>query len=398
MSELGLPVEGPDDGHDPDRDTGRERVPTRHRAARSHRKGRGCALPGCLAAMVALAILVGGGYLALTKGVDVIKDKLAGPEDYPGPGSGQVLIEVHEGDTGTDIGNTLKSQGVVKSVQAFTDAYAANPDAQTIQVGFYEMLRQMKASDAVELLVDPDNLIENTVTIPEGLRVVDIVEVLADKTDFSKKQFEKVLDNPGPLGLPSYAAGNAEGYLFPATYAFPPKSTPTSMLKAMVDRWRQAADEADLKGAAPELGYTPEQLMIVASLVEAEARGEDMPKVARVIYNRLETEGAPTFRLLQIDASVNYGLQQDLGVALTSDQLRQDTPYNTYTRTGLPPTPIEAPGDDAIAAAAHPADGDWFFYVTVNLRTGETKFAETLEEFNRYKAEYREYCETSDAC
>jgi diguanylate cyclase (GGDEF)-like protein len=117
---------------------------------------------------------------------------------------------------------------------------------------------------------------------------------------------------------------------------------------------------------------------------------------ARVIYNRLE--GDETNGLLQIDASVNYGLQQELGVALTTEQLQQDTPYNTYTRPGLPPTPIEAPGDAAIEAAAAPTEGDWYYYVTTNLRTGETKFASTYNEFLSYKREFQKYCETSDAC
>ena len=141
---------------------------------------------------------------------------------------------------------------MVKSVDAFTDALASNEGAQSIQVGFYQLKKEMKASDAVDILVEPDNLIRNSVTIPEGLRVVDIVEILADKTDFSKKRFNKVLDSPDELGLPPYARGNAEGYLFPATYAFPPNSTPTTMLKAMVDRWKQAAEDADLEGVSED--------------------------------------------------------------------------------------------------------------------------------------------------
>jgi peptidoglycan lytic transglycosylase G len=359
------------------------------------REGRRSAA-SCVAVLVAVGLLIGGGYFAVTKGVDGIKGLFAGAEDYPGPGKGKVLVEVREGDSGGQIGNTLKAMGVVKSVDAFTDALASNEGSQSIQVGFYELKKEMKASDAVDVLVEPDNVIRNTVAVPEGLRVVDIVEILADKTDFSKKQFDKVLDSPAELGLPSYARGNAEGYLFPATYAFSPNATPTTMLKAMVDRWKQAAKDADLEGLSKKLGYSPNELMIVASLVEAEARGDDMAKVARVIYNRLE--GDETNGLLQIDATVNYGLGQDLGVGLTTEQLQQDTPYNTYTRTGLPPTPIEAPGDDAIEAATHPADGDWYYYVTVNLKTGETKFTSDYDEFTEYKAEFKHYCETSDAC
>ena len=166
----------------------------------------------------------------------------------------------------------------------------------------------------------------------------------------------------------------------------------------MVKRWRQAADDAGLEQAAKDLGYTPGELMTIASLVEAEARGDDMPKVARVIYNRLETEGEPTYGKLEIDATVNYALGRNLGVAISSEDLAVDSPYNTRKNAGLPPGPIEAPGDEAIAAAAKPADGPWFFYVTTNLKTGETKFTEDYDEFLEFKGELQEYCQTSDAC
>jgi UPF0755 protein len=365
--------------------------------SRSGRRRRGSNLKGCVAVLIAAAVVVGGFYFVLTRGVELIRDQFSSAEDFGGPGRGKVTFEVHEGDSLAAMGRNLKKQGVVASVQAFTEAAAAEPASTGIQVGFYRLQKEMPAADALEVLVEPDNILKNTVTVPEGLRVADIVDVLADKTDFSRAQYDKVLANPGGLGLPSYANGNAEGYLFPSTYDLGPKETPKSILRTMVARWQQAAEAADLEARAEELGYTPRELMIVASLVEAEAaRDADRGKVARVIYNRLE--GDETNGLLQIDASVNYGLQQELGVALTTDQLQQDTPYNTYTRPGLPPTPIEAPGDAAIAAAAAPTEGDWYYYVTTNLRTGETKFASTYDEFLGYKREFQKYCETSDAC
>ncbi|MCW2842805.1 MAG: mltG, partial [Nocardioides sp.] len=341
------------------------------------RKRRG--IKGCLAVLVALAVVVGGFYFVVTRGIDLLQSQFSSAKDFDGPGRGKLTFEVHKGDSVAEMGRNLKKAGVVASVEAFTDAAAANSDSTKIQVGFYQLKKEMHAADVVQVLVDPSNIVQSTVTIPEGLRVTDILDVLAAKTDFPRAAFQKVLDNPDELGLPDYAEGNAEGYLFPATYAFGPKETPKTMLQTMVARWQQAADDADLEGAAADLGYTPAQLMVVASLVEAEAgRAQDRGKVARVVYNRLE--GDETNHLLQIDASVNYGLQQKLGVALTTEQLAQDTPYNTYTRPGLPPTPIEAPGDAAIAAAAHPTEGDWYYYVTVNLRTGETKFAKTYDE------------------
>ncbi|MBB6629499.1 endolytic transglycosylase MltG [Nocardioides sp. KIGAM211] len=359
------------------------------------RKRRG--FKSCLAVLVALAVVVGGFYFVVTKGVDLLRSQFSSAQDFEGPGRGKVTFQVSQGDSIAQIGRDLKDKKVVASVQAFLDAANANPDSTGIQVGYYQLKKEMQAADALKILVDPGNIIKSTVTIPEGLRVKDIVALLADKTDFSAAAYNKLLANPSSIGLPDYANGNAEGYLFPSTYDFGPDATAKSILQTMVKRWQQAADDADLTGAADRLGYTPAQIMIVASLVEAEAGSDDdRGKVARVIYNRLE--GDETNGLLQIDASVNYGLQQKLGVALTTEQLQQDTPYNTYTRPGLPPTPIEAPGDAAIAAAANPTEGPWFYYVTVNLRTGETKFATTYDEFLSYKREFEQYCETSDAC
>jgi UPF0755 protein len=368
------------------------------RSHRSKKKRRGSV--GCVVAIVVMALLVAGLYLGLTKGVDWAKDFFSDPEDYPGPGKGSVLVEVVSGDSATDIAETLEEADVVASSEAFVNAAnSRSAEAARIQAGFYEMKKQMKADDALSILVDPGNVSTTTIAIPEGWRVVDIVDRLVEKTHVKRARFEKALEDSAALGLPAYAKGNPEGYLFPATYAFAPNATPASMLKAMVDRWHQAADEAGLEEAAEKLGYTPAELMTVASLVEAEGRGEDMPKIARVIYNRLENPGtAGTIGRLQIDASVNYGLNQKLGVTLTQEQRDLDTPYNTYVRSGLPPTPIEAPGDEAIAAAAHPAEGGWYYYVTVNLRTGETKFAETYDEFLTYKNEYTAYCQTSEAC
>ena len=357
---------------------------------RKRRRGRG--LKSCLAVLVALVVVVGGVAFAGSKVVGAIKDQFGSPEDYAGPGHGKLTFEVHEGDSTSAIGRNLKTHGVVASVDAFTSAAADNPKSSAIQPGFYQLKKEMKSSDVVSVLVDPSNLLKNTVTIPEGLRVEDIVATLAKDTDFSEAQFQKVLDHPDGLGLPSYAKGNPEGYLFPATYDFGPDATPKSMLQDMVVRWKQAADDADLEGASKRLGYSPAQLMTIASLVQAEGRGSDMPKIARVIYNRLT--GDETNGLLQIDATVNYAAGNQLLAVPTSEDTKIDSPYNTYQNPGLPPTPIEAPGDDALKAATNPSEGDWYYYVTVNLRTGETKFASTYDEFLRYKDELRQYCET----
>jgi len=366
------------------------------------RRKRRSRIPGCLAVLVALAVVVGGLWFGITKGVELLRDQFADPQDYAGPGRGRVVFQVEEGDSISEMGRGLKREGVVASVQAFINAAQAEPKATGIQVGYYRLQKRMPAVDALDVLVDPENILRNSVTIPEGLTVDGIVEILGKETDYSRAQYRRALDRPGTLGLPGYAKGEVEGYLFPSTYDFGPKETPRTILSAMVTRWRQSADEAGLEARAEQLGYTPHELMTVASLVEAEGRGEDMPKVARVIYNRLENPGtAGTTDRLQIDAAVNYALGREPIARLTNAQIQSvaDSPYNTYTQPGLPPGPIEAPGDAAIEAAANPASGDWYYYVTVNLETGETKFAETPEQFQRYRAELDEYCETqSDRC
>ncbi|HET6563410.1 MAG TPA: endolytic transglycosylase MltG [Marmoricola sp.] len=361
------------------------------------RRSRG-GLLSCLVVVVVVAALVGGGAFALLAGKDKLQELFAGPEDYSGEGTGEVVFEVSEGESSAAIGRNLEEAGVVKSAEAFTEAADDNSKSRGIQVGFYSLRKKMSAEAALEVLVDPANLVRNTVTVPEGLRVEDTIELLAKKTDVPLRQFKRVLESPKRIGLPPYAKGNAEGYLFPATYAFAPNADAESMLSQMVDRWRQAAKEADLEARAKELGYTPGEVMIVASLVEAEAnRPQDRGKVARVIYNRLETDA--TNRLLQIDATVNYALGRDLGLGLTAEDLQVDSPYNTRRYPGLPPGPIESPGDAAIEAAANPTPGDWIYYVTVNLDTGETKFTDDYDEFLRLKnVELAAFCDGSDRC
>ncbi len=365
------------------------------RAERSRRRG-----PGCLIALVILALLAGAAYWGVTTGIDKIQDQFSSADDYPGPGSGEVNFEVKQGDSIAEMGRGLKAAGVVASVEAFIEAAGANPESDTIQAGFYSLLKEMKASDVVNVLVNPDNIVTTNVTIPEGFTVRQIVARLVEGTGFKQADFEAALQDAQALGLPDYAKGNPEGYLFPATYDFGPNEQPADMLHDMVARWQQAATDNDLEAGAEALGYTPHEIMTIASLIEAEGRGKYRKKISRVIYNRLENpDNGLTNGLLEIDATVNYALgRDDLGLGLTAEDLEVDSPYNTRKYPGLPPGPIEAPGDDSIQAALNPADGPWLWYVTTDLKTGETKFTDDYDTFLEFKDEYEEYCETSDAC
>ena len=260
----------------------------------------------------------------------------------------------------------------------------------------------MRAADAFDVLINPANIVKNTVTIPEGLQVSQIVDRLAKETGYPAKAFEKALDDPEKLGLPAYANGNAEGYLFPSTYDFGPNDKPADMLKKMVARWQQAADDLGLEQAAADLGYTPHEIMTIASMIEAEGRGDYKPKIARVIYNRLEIDPNPAAGLPpdrrhgQLRArQARSGRADDRG-----DRLRRRLAVQHLPPEGPPAGAHRGAGRGVHQGrAATPRTGPWFFYVTANLETGETKFTDDYDEFLTYKGELQEYCETqSDSC
>ncbi|GAA4824982.1 endolytic transglycosylase MltG [Nocardioides caeni] len=353
-------------------------------AGRARKRRSGC-LPVLLVAVLFVAVLgwFGRGMIA------DVKDMFAGPEDFPGPGSGEVSMTVDPGQSIPSMGAELEELGVVASAEAFVDAANAKPD-QMIQAATFLLKKEMKAADAFAYMADPANAAAgDPVTVPEGFTVEQIVARLVDNTDFPARAFRRALADPASIGLPDYAGGNPEGYLFPATYTFGPDDKPADMLAAMVRRYEQALGDNDIEqvGASLGAGYTPEEIMTVASLVEAEGRGEDMAKIARAIYNRLELPaGGGTNGLLQIDASVLYALgtrDTDQLVAPLADVI--DSPYNTYRYAGLPPGPIGAPGEQAIQAALNPAEGDWIYWVTVDC-AGTTEFSSSLEEHNQHDA------------
>ena len=266
--------------------------------------------------------------------------------DYPGPGTGSVVFQVKDGSTSTQIGRELKSAGVVKSVDAFTSAAQDNDKSRDIQVGFYQLKKQMKASDALDVLVDPNNLMQARVVVPEGARVRSIVKTIVAKTHISRQALTKALTDPATIGLPAEAKGNPEGYLFPATYSVPPGESAVQLLRQMVDKTVENEKLLGLQAKAAKLGYTPEQILTVASILEYEAnRNEDYPKVARVLYNRLD-QGLP----LQLDSTVAYVSGRSGDVWTTAAERANSSAYNTYAHTGLPPGPIGSPGDETSTA------------------------------------------------
>lgn len=307
--------------------------------------------------------------------------------DFEGTGTGSVTVTIPEGATGTDIARILAENGVVKTDKAFIEEFSADARAASIQPGTYSLKKEMSASAALSALLNPTSKEEMKVTIPEGFTKQQVFERLASVLGVSVEEVRAAASDPNAIGLPAEAGGDLEGWFAPLTYTLEPGMTAEQALAAMVS---ERVIELQQIGV-PQAQW--KELLTKASIIEREAnRAEDYPKVARVIENRLVDVDNVNGRL-QMDSTVLYGLGRTGGVP-TQAELDQDTPYNTYKNQGLPPGPIGNPGEAAIKAALQPADGSWLYFVTVDLNTGETRFATTLEE---HEANIQAFAEWSAA-
>lgn len=339
--------------------------------------------------IVALVLVAGAGYVVqsiLGNSLFGGSDARAKVEDYQGPGRpGAPTIVINAGDTGAAMGATLEQAGIVATADAFRKAFEANPDAAAIQPGTYQLLLEMRAEDAVRSLLDPKSRVSMKVTIPEGFTAEQILSRINEVTLVSVDELRAAAADPAAIGLPAEAGGNIEGWLFPSTYQVEPNTPAAGILAPMVAK---TVEVLTARGVPQDQWET---VLNKASLVEEESANDaDRPKIARVIENRLE-QGWP----LQIDATLVYALGKP-GTELTKAELDDaSNPYNSRVLGGLPPTPIASPGVPSIEAVLAPAEGDWMFWVTVNLDTGETKFATTSDEFKEYKAEYQAWLEAN---
>lgn len=335
----------------------------------------GCAV--LLAFVVLAGALGGGGYV----GYQYYENHIAAAPDYVGNGTGSVTVYIPDGATVAQIGNILKNNGVVKSVEAFTAA----ANGASIQGGSYTLRQQMSAAAAVTLITSPSA--QNALVIPEGWRATQIYAALDKYLGLASGTTANAAKGSG-LGLPSYAGGNPEGFLFPSRYSISKSSKPADALAAMVGQAQSEYGADDLQARAQALGETPYQIIIIASLIQAEAKQpQDFGKVSRVIYNRLQQQMA-----LDFDSTINYAKGRSTLHTTTADTL-YPSPYNTYLHKGLPPGPIDNPGHQAIEAALNPTSGNWLYYVTV--KPGDTRFTasyavqqQNVAAFNRYQQEH----------
>jgi len=229
------------------------------------------------------------------------------------------------------------------------------------------------------------------VLIPEGETRLQIAQIAASDGltgSYHAASRRSALLNPAHYGAPPNTP-DLEGFLFPATYEMNPGANVSQLVDEQLIAFRQRFGASEIR-RAHELGVTPYELLTVASMIEREAQtSHDRPLIAAVIYNRLHL-GMP----LGIDATIYYAVELQQNIAtytgeLTEAQLHIDSPYNTRTHTGLPPTPISNPGLASIEAAAHPAHVSYLYYVAAADGCGEQAFSTSESAFERNVAAYR---------
>ncbi len=329
-----------------------------------------------IAVLVVAVALIAVAVIVVARGVNGL---FGGNPDYTGDGTGTVVVHIQSGSSLADIGNTLENDGVVESVGAFTDAASANSKATRIGPGYYRLHQHMSAASAIALLLQPSSLVQSTVVIPEGFTAADITSRIAADTNISSTALQAALKDPSSLGLPSWANGHVEGLLFPATYSFAPGTSATQALSQMIARFNQEAATLHLKQASKAVGLSEYDAVILASIVQNEGKVlTDYPKIAEVFLNRMHNKMP-----LGSNATLAYVLHR---APTTYSDLHTDSPYNTEFKPGLPPTPINSPGEAALQAVLHPTKGPWLYFVTLPP-DGRAAFATTEAGYKQLEAE-----------
>ena len=285
----------------------------------------------------------------------------------------EVIIDIPKGSTGSQIAALLLENKVIKSSEAFFRVAVGDKRSEKIAPGNHRISQNISARQALEQLLDPDR-IPNLIRIYEGNWKSEIVSELV-AYGFDKQQVNKALMQ---VVLPK-GFKDSEGLLFPAQYSFSKGTSALQAVQAMVDRF--TAEPVAQQLLLGDDKFTASELLTIASIIQAEGGEMDFTMVSQVIQNRLKI-GMP----LQMDSTVHFVKKLRGQIFLSSQSTLINSPYNTYKKYGLPPGPIGSPGVAAMTAALQPASGDWLYFVTV--APGDTRFTESFDEFNTWKALY----------
>lgn len=328
-------------------------------------------------------LFAAGSTLWGTYGDSILKKLGMVDNDYEGPGTGETVVTIYEGEIGGDIAVTLADAGVVKTSDAFYDLLLKSPPVEFLP-GSYSLKAEMSSKAALKALQDPDNKMEFAAALREGLTVEQSLELLAAGTGIPLEKFTEATKDLSYYDLLE-GVDSLEGWLFPANYEFEVDSSPQEIIAVLVNKQKSVLDSFDVAEKDRQ------RVLTHASIVQKEAGViSDFSKVSRVIHNRLDDS-----MKLGMDSTAQYGMgeEHDGSVWSSDEALADDNAWNTYVIEGLPVGPIANPGEDAIDAALNPEPGDWLFFVVSPGGTGESTFTTNKEDHDVAVSEYREWCE-----
>lgn len=325
------------------------------------------------------AVLLGVQFLKPILGLDKVKD-------FPGPGTGSVVVTVQPGSGPAAVASTLEKQDVIADSATFLKAFAAT--GGSLHPGDYTFKKEMTSAAAAQILTGSSNDKVIYFALSAGMRVGESLDAIAQAASVNRKDIDALNAKPGDFGLPAKAK-TLEGYLAPGEYRFPVGTSAKDILTKLVSTTLDTLKTAGVTD--PDKQY---DVLTVASIVQAEGGQADYGNVAGAIYNRLKPN-AETNGLIQSDATVTYGLGKKSYHITDSEKADGSNPYNTYQHAGLPAGPIGSPGTKALNAAANPTPNNYLYWVTVNLDTGETKFSSTYAQHQVYAKQYEQWCQAN---
>ena len=299
------------------------------------------------------------------------------------PGKDKVQVSVVKGDTLSSVSDKLDQAGIIGNATLFKLEARMGGQSADIKPGKYTFSSKDGIDEIMKKLTAGEAVPTFSITIPEGLTIEQTADVVAQNSDISAEEFKKAASQTdyGYAFLEDPAVKSTEGYLFPKQYEFEKGTTARQVVNRLLEQYLIETEGLDVAGAKKRLNLSEHELVTVASLIEREsANPKERPVIASVIYNRIR-QGMP----LQIDATIQYARGKPKE-ALSLQDLKIDSPYNTYENPGLPPGPIASPSRESLQAAIEPAETDYVYYV-LKANNQEHFFTNNYNEFLQAKAE-----------
>ena len=328
--------------------------------------------------VILLVIVAAVGIFAFTK--------LTAQEANPNLISSEqtATITVNEGEGAIAIAQTLYNAGLINNEDEFVSRVSALEADTKLKPGTYTIAGGLSVDEIISIIKAGPGMTGNTLTIPEGYRLSEIAQAVETATDgrISASEFSEAASDASVYAseysfLADAGTNSLEGFLFPKTYVVEDEVTAQDLIRLMLSQYQQEIASLDFSYPSSE-GLSTYDALILASIVEKESTSSTRATIASVFYNRLTTDGAPTYGLLQSDATTAY----EVGHDPTAEEVHSDSAYSTYTNKGLPPTPICSPSLESLQAVCNPESTNYYYFYFAEDANGDLQyyFSETYEE------------------